>query len=421
MEQAILDAPTTSKVKVYDPIEAGIALMLEKHGSVLTHPPVVMGDAKALTLVKASRQELVKFRTTLEKARKDEKSASLVYGKLVDDEARRIQAYATPLEEAYDKVIATEEKRLSDIRTAELEAERVRIAGHHARIQVIKDVRETANMCRTSERVQQLINGMPALIAEPFEEFQDAAETAFNEVCTVLGQLHGVKVDAEKAADELKREQDAFNAQRLEQEVSDRAAAAVRAEEEKAAQARREEQESELQAKQLAFEKEQAKAQQAQQEAAEKLAAQQREFDEREAHAAADLLAANPPTPLTAQDIAEGVVDAEVKPAVHANGAPMYSTTTFKDNGNPIMLDADGKRSVFCDIDDEPAVVAPPTLRLGQINERLKLCSVSTDQVRALGFEPAGRDRAAVLYHESDFSAIRCALIEHLEKLGETA
>lgn len=29
-----------------------------------------------------------------------------------------------------------------------------------------------------------------------------------------------------------------------------------------------------------------------------------------------------------------------------------YSTTTFKDNGEPILLTSDGKRSVFCDLCD---------------------------------------------------------------------
>lgn len=37
----------------------------------------------------------------------------------------------------------------------------------------------------------------------------------------------------------------------------------------------------------------------------------------------------------------------------YPNGAPVYSTTTFKDNGQPIMLDPDGKRSVFCDLCDD--------------------------------------------------------------------
>ena len=32
MEQEVLDAPITSSVEIYNPIAAGIALMLEKHG-----------------------------------------------------------------------------------------------------------------------------------------------------------------------------------------------------------------------------------------------------------------------------------------------------------------------------------------------------------------------------------------------------
>ncbi|MYM34882.1 KTSC domain-containing protein [Duganella sp. FT94W] len=34
-------------------------------------------------------------------------------------------------------------------------------------------------------------------------------------------------------------------------------------------------------------------------------------------------------------------------------GGQRYSRTTFKDTGYPILLDADGKRSVFCDLNDD--------------------------------------------------------------------
>lgn len=208
-------APLTT-VAEYNTIAAGIAMMLEKHGKVLTDPPVVTGNATALATVKASRQELVKFRTKLEKKRVEVKAEALAFGRRVDSEAKRLQAIADPLEAAYDAIVTAEEDRLEKIRQAELEAERQRIAGHRARIQAIKDVRETANMCRTSERVQQLIDGMPALFEGTFEEFQDEALTAFNEVCTVLGQLHTVKVEAEQAAAELKRQQDELAAQQAE-------------------------------------------------------------------------------------------------------------------------------------------------------------------------------------------------------------
>lgn len=208
-------APLTT-VAEYNAIAAGIALMLEKHGKVLTDPPVVTGNAAALATVKASRQELVKFRTTLEKKRVEVKAEALAFGRRVDSEAKRLQAIADPLEAAYDAIVTAEENRLEKIRQEELELEHQRIASHRARIQAIKDVRETANMCRTAERIKQLIDGMPALFEGTFEEFQDEALTAFNDVCTVLGQLHDTKVEVEAQAAELKRQQEALAAQQAE-------------------------------------------------------------------------------------------------------------------------------------------------------------------------------------------------------------
>lgn len=59
------------------------------------------------------------------------------------------------------------------------------------------------------------------------------------------------------------------------------------------------------------------------------------------------------------------------------------------------------------------APAAAPTLRLGQIAERLGF-TVTADFLKTLGFEAAGRDRAAVLYHEADFSHICAALVDHI-------
>lgn len=47
-----------------------------------------------------------------------------------------------------------------------------------------------------------------------------------------------------------------------------------------------------------------------------------------------------------------------------------------------------------------------PTLRIGTIKERLGHMTVTAEDLRALGFEPAGRERAAPLYHDEDFPAI---------------
>lgn len=55
----------------------------------------------------------------------------------------------------------------------------------------------------------------------------------------------------------------------------------------------------------------------------------------------------------------------------------------------------------------------PPTLKLGQIGERLGF-SLTGDFLKNLGFEPAARDKSALLFHESDFPLICAALVTHI-------
>src|SRR5690606_30278880 len=63
----------------------------------------------------------------------------------------------------------------------------------------------------------------------------------------------------------------------------------------------------------------------------------------------------------------------------------------------------------------------PPTLRLGTICERLGF-NVSAECRRTIGFAPAGRERAAILYRESDFDRICVAIANHVSqvRLGHT-
>ncbi|WP_062603313.1 YqaJ viral recombinase family protein [Caballeronia calidae] len=56
-----------------------------------------------------------------------------------------------------------------------------------------------------------------------------------------------------------------------------------------------------------------------------------------------------------------------------------------------------------------------PTLRLGQINERLAPVMVTADGLTTLGFAPAATDKSAKLYHEEIFPHICAALIEHIQ------
>lgn len=64
------------------------------------------------------------------------------------------------------------------------------------------------------------------------------------------------------------------------------------------------------------------------------------------------------------------------------------------------------------------APATAPTLRLGQIAERLGF-SLTADFLASLGFGAAGRERAAVLYHEADFPAMCAALIRHITAVAQ--
>ena len=71
---------------------------------------------------------------------------------------------------------------------------------------------------------------------------------------------------------------------------------------------------------------------------------------------------------------------------------------------------------------EDAAIVATPapatdngnTVTLGQINQRLSPIALSAAGLAQLGIQPAGKERAAALYLESDVARICSALIRHL-------
>ncbi len=85
--------------------------------------------------------------------------------------------------------------------------------------------------------------------------------------------------------------------------------------------------------------------------------------------------------------------------------------------GTGIMrVDADGKVAAI-----PPADIflpAPPSLRLGQITERLGFV-VTADFMLTLGFAPAATDKAAKLYHESSFPSMCNALLRHISNIRD--
>jgi predicted phage-related endonuclease len=62
--------------------------------------------------------------------------------------------------------------------------------------------------------------------------------------------------------------------------------------------------------------------------------------------------------------------------------------------------------------------IGTPTLRLGQISDRLGFV-VTADFLTSIGFPPAATDKSAKLYHESDFSRICAALMNHIQNVQQ--
>lgn len=65
-----------------------------------------------------------------------------------------------------------------------------------------------------------------------------------------------------------------------------------------------------------------------------------------------------------------------------------------------------------------PAATSEPTLKLGEIGERLGF-NLTADFLKVLGFEPAKVDRASKLFHEEDFPAICQALMVHIGEVSD--
>lgn len=110
-----------------------------------------------------------------------------------------------------------------------------------------------------------------------------------------------------------------------------------------------------------------------------------------------------------------GAIEAEL------NDGPAYEV----DHDPAEMERISGVRVILAgpEEDSGPAVPAgPPTLKLGTISERLGFM-LTEGFLETLGFPPAARERAARLYHESDWHAICDELVAHVLrcKSGEGA
>lgn len=145
---------------------------------------------------------------------------------------------------------------------------------------------------------------------------------------------------------------------------------------------------------------EQAKAEKA---AREKLAAEQAEA------AAVELAAAKASEGAELSPAAQALYEAEGA----SNFAKAHPKVTHEDVVK-VMMPATVRKAIAA---PAPAATSEPTLRLGEIGERLGF-TLTADFLKVLGFE-ATTVKAAKLFHEEDFPAICQALITHISEVSE--
>lgn len=236
VHEQITDGP----IAAYSPVAAGLADLRHRFDGVVFDVSTAKGDKEA----RGFRKELVTLRTTLESKRKELKAPALAYAKRIDDEAKAITLEILSLEEPIDAQIKAEEARKEAEKAAKAEAERVRVATHHAVIQYIRGIPADVASADSKTIKAELDQLFELEITSSLEEFRVQAQTAKEETLAKLRDMHDSAVAAEAEQARIKAEQEAEAARiaaeraelaklRAEQEAREREAAAARAEQER--------------------------------------------------------------------------------------------------------------------------------------------------------------------------------------------
>lgn len=360
----------TTVLVEYNKTEAGLAALRED----LKGKTYDLATTKGNEAARADRLRCVTLRTTLEKTRKAFKAPALAYGKKIDAEAERITAEIEALEKPIDAQIRADEARREAEKEAKRQAEAARVQAHEANIARIHAFLPACNG-KDSTRIAR---GMELLGEfEPdgtWEEFEDRGKQAKAETLAAMkviydrtkaaedaaAALEAQRLEQERVAAELAKQQDEINRQRAELERQQREIIAL-AEAEKAEQERR----------------------------------------------TVVVGSAPPPGPV-------------VFPIKHvtieeANALyPPQDTTAQQEAGQAATQGTEANPSPC----QAQTSLPEPTIKLGEISQRLGFTLTEVFIRETLQIEPCGNDKRAVLFKASDFARICAALINHLGRLA---
>lgn len=121
--QTTEEAPQMTALEEYRPVAAGLAELQKRYGSLVFDCRTAAGDRQA----REARRELVTLRTSLEDMRKALKAPALERSRLIDAEAKRIEAAIRAVEAPIDDQIRAveQEKEAERERKRQEEAEKI--------------------------------------------------------------------------------------------------------------------------------------------------------------------------------------------------------------------------------------------------------------------------------------------------------
>ena len=339
-------------------IEKDLRALSERYRDVAFETCTSAGLAAA----KAARLDLRENgRYAVQRATEAFKAEANAAKRAVEAEADRLIGITKPREDEIDALVKAREEELAAEKAERERIEAQRIAGHRARIDKLRSyIAQAAG--KTSEQIGKAAQAVAdlSITRDLCEEFE--AETLLVRA-EVFSSLEVLRDEAKAREDAAAR----VEAQRIENERAAAELAAERkriADESAALQRQRDALAAEARAKEEAIAK------------AEAIAKQRLEDEAR----AAGAMAA-PQQPAPAEPAAESAA-AAVPPATQAQAEP-----------------AD-----------------PPTLTIGAINARLHGPLLNADFLGRLGFH-ATQVKAARLFHERDWPAIKDALVDHIRAL----
>lgn len=369
-------------IVAYTRTQAAVAELRQKYQGAKYDLTTTAGDKAA----RAGRLELVTLRNDLEKKRKQLKAPALEFGKKVDSEAARLTAEIVALEDPIDAQIKADEQRREAERRAKEEAEAARRKVHTDGIAKIAGyVAQATDL--SAARIGAGIAFLERMDCAGFEEFTDEACATRDRS---IEALRAMQIKAQAREDEAAR----LEAERVEQ-------ARIAAEQAETARQLKAQQD-EIARQQAELAEAQARLQREEEARAQRLAQERAEAEAAERQHVAP---------------AEAEQRRQEAPEYTLATAPPWHQTQLPAGTQPAASTVEaftGQRSMVVPI--RPA--GPPTLKLGEINKRLGAMGVDANLsaafLGAIGIEPAGRERSAVMFFEHQFNSICDALIGHI-------